>query len=148
LTDYYKSKKDWCKKCVNRASAEWVRSTPNAQLSCKLRSRIKTKIHCEKLTGLPLDKFNEWLDFTKRYYVPKDYTGPLHMDHQYPVSHYDLSNEEHVAHCYNWKHLRYWTSENNRTKSNSDPTPLDKFKQLVLAQMFAKKISSTHILSC
>jgi hypothetical protein len=82
----------------------------------------------------------KWLEFTKRFYVPKDYTGPLHLEHQYPVSQYDLSNEEHVAHCYNWKHLRYWTSENNRIKANKMPTALDKFKQLVLVHMFTKKV--------
>jgi hypothetical protein len=111
LKDYYPSNQEQCKQCINRAHMDWVKRTPNAQLSSKLRSRIKTKKHCENLTGLPFDKFNEWLDFTKRYYVPKDYNGRLNIEHQYPSSNYDLTNEDNVAFCFNWKHLRYWTCE-------------------------------------
>jgi hypothetical protein len=123
LLDYYESKKNMCKKCINNAHIQWLK-TPKAKIQEELRNRLKKAAYVEHLTGLSLNKLNEWLEFTKRFYVPKDYTGSLDIEHQYPLSKYDLTNEENVAHCCNWKHLRYWPSEDNKKKGSKMPSHL------------------------
>ena len=118
-----------------------MKNTPNAQIAEDLRNKIRNSENIEQLTGLTLERYKQWMDFTKEFYIPKNYNRQIDTEHQYPLSRYDLSAEENVKFCNNWKHLRYMTHEENKKKLNNMPTPLDRFKQAVIVIMYQNFIS-------
>jgi hypothetical protein len=125
-----------CKDCMRKSHQEWLDKNPNAKLGEELRRKIKKGEDIELLTELSPKKFKQWMEYTKQFYIPRGYKGKIDLEHQYPLSKYDLNDEENVAFCFNWKHLRYMTHEDNLRKGNKDPTPKDKFKQAVIVVMF------------
>jgi hypothetical protein len=139
-TDYYESHKSWCKKCINKNHCDWLKRNPNAVVAESFRTRIRNKEDVEQLTGLKSSEFKRWLEFTKRFYTPVGYTGQIDIEHQYPLSKYDLTKEENALKCCNWKHLRLMTHEENQKKGCKMPSALDKFKQAVIVQMFLLQV--------
>jgi hypothetical protein len=140
LLEYYESQKTMCKICINQCHQRWLKKTPNAQIAEVLRSNINLGINIDVYTGITLEKFREWMNFTKQFYIPKEYKGQIDIEHQYPLSKYDLSNETNILFCLNWKHLRYMTHEQNLKKANKPPTPSDKLKQMMIAYLFKRSI--------
>jgi hypothetical protein len=74
-TDYYESHKSWCKKCINKNHCDWLRRNPNAVVAESFRTRIRNKEDIEQLTGLKSSEFKRWLEFTKRFYIPRVIRG-------------------------------------------------------------------------
>jgi hypothetical protein len=136
ILDYYESHQGWCKTCINESHIRWLKNTPNAQKAEWLRNKIRNREYLEQFTELRLEKFNEWMEFTKGFYIPKDYKGQIDIEHLYPLSKYDLSKEENVKHCLNWKHLRYMTHDENIKKANKLPTEEEIKKQEEIVEMF------------
>jgi hypothetical protein len=128
--EYYESS-HWCKHCSIINHKKWLANNPNAQIADKLRRQ-----NSEKFTGLPLNVYNMWLNFTKRFCGE----GKLEIDHLYPLSKYDLTNDDNIKHCLNWKHVRYMTKVQNIKKGCKMPTALDKFKQIVMVCMFKRNV--------
>jgi hypothetical protein len=138
----------WCSSCMKQSHEKWLANNPNAQKANQLRTWLSLAIknsdssdknnNVEEFTGLPINKLKEWMNFTKQFYIPKGYKGQIDIEHQYCLSKYDLSNENDIKFCLNFKHLRYTTHVFNLKKLNKPPTPLDKFKQAVIVSMFLK----------
>jgi hypothetical protein len=92
--------------------------------------------HTMELVGLTKEQLNEWLHFTERFYIPKEYAESIELEHLMPFAKVDLSTEEGQRQDMNWKNLRHHTFEYNRSKSDRLPTPLERMKQLLLCYLF------------
>ena len=93
----------------------------------------ETTLH---LLGCQFDFLIEWLKFTKPYFIPNTYIGELQIDHFLPINMFDLRIEEEKLKVCNWSNLRYLTAEANSRKRAKLPTPIEKFKMLVLKAYF------------
>ena len=112
---------------------------------CKLNQALKSQNtskseHTFDLIGCSINELNDWLEFTKPYFIPDDYEGKLHIDHFKPLSMFDLNNPIQLKEACHWSNLRYLTLEQNLKKSNKNPTPEDKFKMLVLKKFYVSKV--------
>jgi len=142
----------WCKSCKIKSHEKWLSENPNAKKANDIRKWLSDILNnknvtgvksLENITGLPLNKLKEWMYFTKQFYIPKGYRGQIDIEHEYPLSKYNLLNEENIKFCLNWKHLRYMTHEENLKKLNKDPSPKDKLKQMMIAYLWNVKINNT-----
>ena len=95
--------------------------------------------HTFDLISCSVQKLNEWLNFTKPFFIPDDYTGKLHIDHFIPLTSFDLNDQEQLKRACNLSNLRYLTSEQNLKKGAKLPLPDDKFKMLVLKCLFVNQ---------
>lgn len=113
-----------------------------------LRSRLNNCLkekhnHTFEYLGCSIDGLYLWLEFTKPYYIPKDYTGELHLDHFKPIKSFDLTIERNKYLCFNWLNLRWMTADQNLRKSGNSPSTTDKLKMLILNRMFREKYNVT-----
>jgi hypothetical protein len=89
-----------------------------------------------QLTGLSIEELTDWLQFTEKFYVPKNYQGTIDIEHMMPFAKVDLSTLEGQERVMNWKNLRHYTSKENNLKRARLPTPLEKLKQLLICYLF------------
>ena len=126
----------WCKTCMGESHKKWLAGCPNARKANEYRRWLydaingTSEVDTEHLSGLPLAKLREWMNFTRQHYLPQGYDGRIDIEHMYPLSKHDMFNIEEVQHCLNWKHLRYYTAKANMTKASNMPTAKDKERQL------------------
>ena len=118
----------WCKTCMNENTKQWLRNTPNAQIADNIRR-------------LPLSKeSHEWLEFSKKYFIPNDYKGQIDIDHFIPLSKFDLSKEENIKQALDWKNLRYMTHADNMKKKNNLPTEQEINQQNHIINLFLNSL--------
>ena len=117
-----------------------VRSRLNRALKSQNASKSE---HTFDLIGCSINELNDWLEFTKPYFIPDDYEGKLHIDHFKPLSIFDLNDSDQLKEACHWSNLRYLTIEQNLKKSNKNPTPEDKFKMLVLKNFYVSEVGDT-----
>ena len=114
-----------CKKKIEKKGniSNNVRSRLNRALKSQNASKSE---HTFDLIGCSINELNDWLEFTKPYFIPDDYEGKLHIDHFKPLSIFDLNDSDQLKEACHWSNLRYLTLEQNLKKSNKNPTPEDK----------------------
>lgn len=132
----------------NEYSRNKRKTDEQVRIADNLRRRLNSALKSQKTTKssstlilleLPFTKFIEWLNLTKKYFVPDDYKGKLHIDHFVPISSFSLTDPIELKQAMHWSNLRYLTEEANISKSNKLSTPLEKFKMLVLKYYFITK---------
>ena len=120
-----------------------IRHIVGNRLNKALKSQNLSKTnHTFDLISCSINELNNWLEFTKPYFIPEDYEGQIHIDHFIPISSFDLNNNEELKKACHWSNLRYLTEEQNKRKSNKSPKPEDKFKMFVLKKFYKQKFSS------
>ena len=97
--------------------------------------RVK-KYSTFKYIGCSIHYLKLWLEFTKIYYSPDDYTGEFHLDHFYPLDSFNLSNEEELYEACNWQNLRYIPARDNLVKSNKLPSSKERKEHRRLKKYF------------
>ena len=108
-----------------------------SRLSSALKSKnIEKSNHTFNLIGCSIDELNNWLNFTKPYFIPEDHEGILHIDNFKPLSKFDLNDKQQLKEACNWSNLRYLTNEQNFKKGSHFPSPTDKFKMLILKKLY------------
>ena len=107
-----------CKECRNKLRKTYYieniekqkeyhkeyRETHREEFNKKTKERYNTdenyRLHVlskkSKYLGCSIEFFKEWLNFTKPYYVPIEYSGKLHIDHVIPKSLYNRNNEDEL----------------------------------------------------
>ena len=110
------------------------------RLNHSLKSQnVKKSEHTFDLIGCSIKQLQRWLDFCKPYYVSDNYEGVLHIDHMKPFNSFDLNDVEQRLRACHFSNLRYLTAKANMEKKDKLPTPIDRFKMIVLRIMFEKK---------
>ena len=111
-----------------------------------MRSRLCNAIkssnqeHTLDLIGCTKEKFKQWLEFTKKYYVSENYSGQIDIEHMIEFKNIDLAKKENRAKVNNWKNLRYMSHCENIYKSNKSIKFKDVAKQLYLIICFEKGV--------
>jgi len=107
-----------------------------------MRSRLYKALKSKKdertidLVGCTIEKLEKWLEFTKKYYVPENYSGQIDIDHMFEFQHTDLTKKENLYRVANWKNLRYMTQNENICKSKKIVKLADIEKQQYLIMCF------------
>jgi hypothetical protein len=118
---------------------------PQHRIAHNLRSRLGSALKIQNTTknsktlnllNISFPLFIEWINLTKKYFIPKDYKGVLNNDHFFPLSKFNLRNEDELKLAMHWSNIRVITQKDNCFKKDKLPSPLEKFKMLSLQAYF------------
>lgn len=157
-------KQAYCKDCRKEENQKHYQNNPQYQnnylkthekqnLMNKLAARLNVeyrkqgvpkskRITARKLLGIPVELFQEWLNYTKMIYVEPTYDGPLDIDHVISFSMYNLHDEYQLRRVCHWTNIRLLKSHDNRVKSCKLPTN----DELMLFCYIVNHFNETHIL--
>jgi len=136
--DGYMSK---CKVCCIEYNRQWVNdnrdqvkqrernryaTNPQRRISInmhvKLNHILKRGIHSartEEILGMPRGLYLDWLSFNfEGNMCFANYGKVWHIDLVVPASAYDLTNEQQLLTCFNWRNLRPCIKSDNAAKYN------------------------------
>lgn len=140
----------YCRSCANEISKSWQKShrdyfnaykreqvkRPQYKIAHRYRVALRKFIHGHipgykliVLTGAgSAEKLREYLISTiPEGYTILDYGKILCVDHIISCSHFDLTNDEELKACFNYKNLRLVTIAYNNKKYNKIEIMRDKF---------------------
>lgn len=89
-------------------------------LSARLRACIKTKSKSTlDFLGCSLHEFQDWIEFQFDDNMTWQNCGLYwHFDHVKPCSSFDLSRNEDIVQCFNWKNIRPLEAKENMSKND------------------------------
>jgi len=102
-------------------------SDVNAKIGNNLRKRTRYFLHSGKawssLLGCDITHFKDWLEFNFEQEPDNDmnlnnYGAIWEIDHVYPLSKFDMSDEEDVKKAFNWKNILPALCSHNKSKNN------------------------------
>ena len=125
------------------------------RIQCLLRTRLHNALNNQsahtvhvptlELIGCTIAFLRCWLEYTKKFYVPQEYTDTLHIDHFIPISSFNLNDPEQQKQSMHWSNLRYLTAEENHIKSNKQPTLQECIYFNSIVQMFlCQNLNTPH----
>jgi len=145
--NYYSS----CKECVgestkNRRDIIYARRKEYMQKHLEIRiktnlqtrlwdlliSRSSTSETLNKYIGCSYSFLLNWIQY--QFYdgmTMKNYGKSWHIDHCKPCSAFDLTNEDQMKNCFNWKNLRPLKKEKNLIKNNKIDTHAILMQELI-----------------
>jgi hypothetical protein len=110
-----------------------IRNSLNSGIRLALASHSMRK--CKKtMDFVGCDKLflKQWFQFQFVEGMSLDNYGEWHIDHVTPCVSYDLTNEDEVKVCFNWKNLRpCWKTENLEKSDAIIPEVIESHKQMV-----------------
>lgn len=124
----YQKKREKIIKQTNQYKKDRMKVDPAFKMQRKLGSRIyqafksqnkKKNERSMKYIGCTSSFLKEWLEsqFTEEM-THENYGSYWHIDHVKPCSSFDLSKEDEIAECFNWRNLQPLKGEENLSKSN------------------------------
>ena len=166
LSDFYydSSRKDYksqCKECkieitskyaknnrdkINKSRKKRFKENPQLRIKSSYYTRLnqcyKKKYKSKTLLyymGCSFEQFIEWIHFQFEKGMTFDnYGSEWHMDHVKPCASFDLTKENDLKECMNWKNIRPCWGKENISKSDKIDMKLIK-KQNKIADRFIKK---------
>jgi len=129
----------YCRSCQRSYSKRWEKTNReyrneykikyNLKEKNKIASYLRTRLNQAlskntkaestlKLIGCSIEKLKDWLEFTRKYFVPKNYKGQVDIEHMIEFQHVDLTTKENQYKVMNWKNLRMMTHDENVRKKN------------------------------
>ena len=113
------------KEKINAKFRERYNNEPEFKLKKNVQRRIQYCLHGEKkdrtmnYLGTTLDKFKEWLQFNFDDNMTfENYGLYWHMDHVIPVDTFDMTKDEDVYICFNWRNISPMKGPENISKHN------------------------------
>jgi hypothetical protein len=99
-----------------------VRDSLNHRISDALFSKnIRKSNKTFYYLGCDIHFLKKWLSYLFEENMSFDNYGEWHLDHVKPCSSYDLSNENEILECFNWKNIQpLWKSDNLKKNSKID----------------------------
>ena len=126
---------------------------PQNKIAANLRTRLKTALLSYEITidrnipethGAPISFIHLFLEFTKQFFIPQDYSGTLHIDHLFPISRFNLYDPSQVKFVSNWSNFRYLTAHDNISKGANMPSKQDIEKQATICHWFLFLTQNDH----
>lgn len=123
------------RKRITAYQRERLRTNPVAACIDRLRKRLWKSLWCaSKHAGHKLSKAastleligcspNELIEHLGRKLWEQRHEMNLHIDHIWPVSMYDMADEDEQYRCFNWRNLRLAYSFENCQKGARPPSP-------------------------
>ena len=151
----------YCRQCQKEKKKTWEKENRNKRneykrnynlvekkKSSNLRSRLYTALRrftgtkketkTLQLIDCSLEHLIEWLNQTKKYYVPENYTGQIDIEHMIEFQSVDLKYPKNHYKIMSWRNIRYMTHEENNRKCNKKLKFKDVAKQIYLLICFEK----------
>jgi len=72
-----------------------------------------------KYIGCSIEFFKKWIEFRFDNNMTLDNYGTWELDHVKPCASFNMSKEEEIMDCFNWKNYQPLQKEENRRKSNN-----------------------------
>lgn len=127
-----------CKECKSKNDKQWKEnnpkkvkelnikrmSIPQNKIAHNMRSRLGYLVKNKKNStfdyiGINTDDFFLWLEYQFDENMTWDnYGNYWEIDHVKPCSSFDLTNEEEIYKCFNWKNMRPLEKTQNNSKNN------------------------------
>lgn len=127
----------------------------DVKIGLNLRKRTRYFLHSGKnwsdLLGCTIKHFKEWLQFNfdkeqDNIMNMSNYGTVWEIDHVYPISKYDMKNEEDIKKAFSWKNILPVTCSYNKSKNNKiSESDLDKLKNRL--DEFNNKLSDVQSIS-
>jgi hypothetical protein len=130
----YKSTCKECKKIyaknsrkrINEYVKKYKNNNPNIRIKASIGSRLSSFVKSQKKSytllkciGCSYDYLLTWIEFQLYGGMTFDNYGTVwHIDHCNPCNNYNLSDEEELLKCFNWKNLRPLYQEKNLIKGS------------------------------
>ena len=110
-----------------------IRDSLNKRIKNALSSSsISKKLTTLKYIGCSVSNLKNWFEYQFSDNMNWNNYGDWHIDHTTPCKAFDLSNEEQMYECFNWKNLRpCWKQENLEKSDAIIPDLIAKQKELV-----------------
>ena len=149
-SEYYEKNKEQYIKQTTKYKNEKAKKDPVYRLERRVRCRIyyafksqgKVKTNrTHKYLGCSSEYLLEWLTYQFTPGMTIDNYGTYwHMDHVKPCSAYNLSNDDEIYECFNWKNIRPLEGKENIVKSDKIDIDLIKsHKEIVNKFLNSKK---------
>lgn len=127
------------------------KETDSDKLKNNLRMRISKNIKKVNSTAKYLDTtiadVKKWLENNFKEDMNWDNYGKLwNIDHTIPINAFDLTNEEHIFVCFNWRNLMPMYSSKNSGKRNKIVTALILHQELLCKSYCSKKDTVDYFL--
>lgn len=124
----YQKNREKVIKQTNQYKKDRMKVDPAFKMERLMRSRIydafkrqgkKKNERTMKYLGCTKSFLKEWIEsqFTEEM-THENYGEYWHIDHVKPCSSFDLSKEEEISECFNWRNLQPLKGEENLSKSN------------------------------
>ena len=132
-----------CKKCKNGIRVINIKKQYHNDEKFKIASLTRTRLskinkeeHSLKYLGCGIEFFHRWLNFTKDYYVSKNYIGKLHIDHFIPQSSFNLTDNNELQKAEHWTNKRYLSADDNLRKHAKIPSIEEEMKHILIGIIF------------
>lgn len=145
--EYYKNNKKAVNKQVTQYQVNKMKINPIYKMERRLRCRIYNALlnqnqNKDKRTlqyiGCTSKFFQDWIEFQLYDGMTMENYGKIwHIDHVKPCAKFDLSKEDQVMECFNWKNLRPLSATKNLEK-NCKLLQFDILLQELKAKVFLK----------
>lgn len=126
---WYQNNKNRANEAKRIRKAERYHDDANYRLVCLLRFRIWKSLKSQKtiksnttleILGCSIDYFKRWLEFQFSDEMSWDNQGTYwELDHVIPCSSFDLSREDCLRSCFNWKNIRPCEKKENNIKRDN-----------------------------
>ena len=118
---------------------------PMNKIATTLRTKTKTALASYQVTidrniplthGATIQFLYHFLEFTKQFFIPVNYTGRIHIDHVLPLSRFNLFDSNQITFASNWTNHRYLTEHDNTSKGAKMPSKEDLRIQIRICKQF------------
>lgn len=132
------SEKKYVQNNPEKMKAKWKRAACNInrRIRDSLNGRITDALKAQRLNksnktfeyvGCSKDDLKRWFEYLFIDDMNWDNYGNWHIDHVIPCSSFDLSSDDELKRCFNWKNLRpCWSSENLEKSSKIIPELIER----------------------
>jgi len=126
-----------------RTHKERRKTDMNYKMSILLRSRLQKFCRgnyssIQNLVGCSIQNFRYWIEYNFNHKMNWNNHGTIwHIDHVLPCSKFDLTNDDEMKICSNWKNLRPLLTEKNLAKNNKLYLK-DILNQIIVSNYFYK----------
>ena len=128
IYDFYPGRNQ-CKSCLHKKQVEYQNNRYQTDSQYKFRKSISNNIRNSLMgnksyisvqyLGCSIDKLERWIEYQFNENMSWDNYGSYwEIDHVLPVSKFDLTNEQNIYQCFNWRNLQPLEARENIRKSN------------------------------
>ena len=104
-----------CRDCERDDPVDKFKRIVRGRIWCALTNKTK---HTVEYLGCNSNDYLSWILNYNENYNLENRGKEWHIDHVKPCSSYDLSKEDQIIECFNWKNLQPLWAKDNLTKSN------------------------------
>lgn len=140
--------KEYNKNYFNTKYKTNIQYRVKSAISSRMRDCIKKKHGALVYIGCSIDVFINWIEYQFDCYMSwENYGSYWHLDHVLPCSSFNLSREEEVFKCFNWKNMRPLEGRQNISKSNKIDTDVIEYHKGIVRSFITERTKEHQALA-